>query len=343
MNLNTATEKMLLRLGGADEPLVHCLLDYRDTDSDPHPQGLEQDPTGDGADYLVKNAPFGTPEELLLVKGFTGAIVFGEDANRNGTLEPNEDDGDESFPPDDRDGQLDAGLGPRVTTFSYDLDVDSEGNPRIDINKTDPATLAGLLQDAGLPKATAEFVAEARKAGTKFTDPSQLLGMELEIDDPNSRGRKKTIRSEVDKDSLHVVMDKLSVGGGQRDGRTVLPGRINLNTAPAAVLAAVGALSENTARWIIDHRATLDDERRATTAWPYTEGGVDADTFKSIAPYLTARSYQFRVRSFGYSMVHGSFCVLEAVIDTASGRPRIVYLRDLTRLGLPMPVTVVER
>ncbi len=71
--------------------------------------------------------------------------------------------------------------------------------------------------------------------------------------------------------------------------------------------------------------------------------GLSAEQFKQVAPLATARSYQYRVRSFGYSMAHGTFCVLEAIIDLAGSEPRIVYLRDLTRLGAPLPVTSPER
>ncbi len=346
VNLNIATEEMLLRLPGMTEELVHCLLDYRDADSDAHAHGLEQAPAGTHEQtYLVKDAPLGTPEELLLVKGFTGQVVFGEDANLNSTLEPNEDDGEESFPPDDRNGELDCGLGPFVTTFSYEPDVDNEQNPRINISKTDPGELGRKLETAGFGSDTIEFIVAARHANVKFADPAQLLHMELEIDDPNQRGRKKKIRSEVDEKNLPRVMDKLTCGGVKRRGeeREVLLGRINVNIAPLAVLRALPGISDNTSRRIADVRAALDAEDAATTAWLYTQGVVSADFFKKIAPYLTARTYQFRLRSFGYSMEHGTFCLLEAVVDLGSGRPQIVYVRDLTRLGVPMPVSLVER
>ena len=66
-------------------------------------------PTGPSP-YQIANAPLTTLDELLLVKGFTARIVYGEDANLNGLLDPNEDDGDASFPPDNGDGVLDRGL-----------------------------------------------------------------------------------------------------------------------------------------------------------------------------------------------------------------------------------------
>jgi len=37
----------------------------------------------------------------------------------------------------------------------------------------------------------------------------------------------------------------------------------------------------------------------------------------------------------GYGVTSGQFRVLEAIVDLAGGSPQIVYLRDLTRLGLP--------
>jgi len=344
LDVNTATEAMLLKLPGMTEERVHCLLDYRDADSTPRAQGLESDPAGGGATYVVKNAPLYTPEELLLVSGFTGRVVYGDDANFNGMLEANEDDGEESFPPDDGDGELSCGLRPLVTTFSYDPDLDRDGQPRIDINKTDPAELRERLHGAGIARATVEFIAEARKAGRKFTDPSELLEASLEIDDPDRKGRKKTIRSEVGREELPVVMDKLTCGATARyRGRAVLRGRINVNTAPPEVLRTLDGLGESAAGWIVRRRGDLDADARATTAWLYTDDVVSAEEFKRLAPRLTARSYQFRVRSFGYSMAHGAYCVLEAVIDVASGRPELMYLRDLTALGPPVPVTGIER
>ena len=95
--------------------------------------------------------------------------------------------------------------------------------------------------------------------------------------------------------------------------------------------------------YIVDTREGLDAQQRATSAWLYTQGIVSADTFKQVAPLLTARSYQFTVRSFGYRPGGGRFCVLEAVIDLAWTQPRITRLRDLTRLGVPLIPTGTER
>ena len=119
LNLNTASARMLSMLPGVTPELAAAIVDWRDADSAVTPGGAEgeyylllSDP------YQCKDAPLETVEELLLVKDATKGVLYGEDANRNGVLDPNEDDGVASDPPDNRDGRLDRGLGPFVTVYS---------------------------------------------------------------------------------------------------------------------------------------------------------------------------------------------------------------------------------
>jgi hypothetical protein len=67
---------------------------------------------------------------------------------------------------------------------------------------------------------------------------------------------------------------------------------------------------------------------------------LDATTFKRVAPFLTARSFQFRMKCVGFCVPAGRFKVVEAVVDLAGATPRILYMRDLTRLGLPFAIDV---
>jgi len=352
ININIASAEMLAALPGMTDELVDCLVDFRDRDDETRPNGAEQD-YYDALPhpYVINNGPLVTLETLLLVKGFDGTVVLGEDTNRNGLLEPNEDDAGDSFPPDDGDGQLNTGLRLLATTISYEPDVDREGNPRISLNTSDLRTLQRQLQRAGLSSETASFIVEARKLKVVFTDPSQLLDMTLNVPDPGRRGQTKKISSGVTAANLDVVMDKLTAAAAPTRGwgrtgagrQAYSIGRVNLNGAPVQVLSALPGIDENTAQRIVDLRDALDAEAKSTTAWIYTQNVVTADGFKKLARYLTARTYQYRVRSFGYSLKRGRFCVLEAVIDTGSGAPRISYLRDLTRLGIPLIAAGEER
>ena len=349
INLNLTSDETLKALGLTDE-LAECLRDWLDSDDDPHINGAEQEYYQQlPRPYTIRNGPLGTLEELLLVKGFTGSIVYGEDANANGLLEPNECDGDESFPPDDGDSELNRGLRYVATTITHEPNVDSEGNPRININQGSGPALAGALRDAGFGNQVVQFLGAVRGAGVPIPDPSALLGMTLEVkvSRPGPGGATIettiTLTSGVTAENLPLVMDRLTSGGIPLGGQEILIGRVNLLSAPVEVLLALPGLDENLAQEIVATRETLDFEEQATTAWLVTRGVVSDDTFKKVAPSLTTRSYQYTVRSFGYKPGSGQFCVLEAVVDLASGQPRIMRMRDMTRLGVPFVPEGVER
>lgn len=143
INLNTATGAQLLRLvrvAVADneeiipQDIVNAILDWRDADK--IPRGEAGDTEGEyyrrlPKPYRVKNGPFETVEELLLVKGVIDEILYGEDFDRNGLLTPNEDDGDETFPLDNQDGTLNRGLYPYLTVHSVENNVSNDNRPRV--------------------------------------------------------------------------------------------------------------------------------------------------------------------------------------------------------------------
>jgi hypothetical protein len=164
--------------------------------------------------------------------------------------------------------------------------------------------------------------------------------MKLDVADPKNPNNKTQISSPVTTENLPAVLDQLTTGGFPYNGQEVLFGRVNINVAPKAALMALPGVSEEIAQRIIDLRGQLQPDERTTIAWLCAQNVVSADVFKQVAPLLTARSKQFRLRSYGYSMVSGRFCYLEAIIDIAEGRPRISYLRDLTRLGMPFAPSV---
>jgi len=89
-----------------------------------------------GPEYANKNGPLITIEELLLIRGVTPLMFYGEDANGNGELDDNEDDGDENPPADNEDGDLMLGLKDFVTVYS---------NRLVNLNTTPWQVLAALL------------------------------------------------------------------------------------------------------------------------------------------------------------------------------------------------------
>ncbi|MCY2925820.1 MAG: type II secretion system protein GspK, partial [Planctomycetota bacterium] len=111
VDLNSAGAGMLSRLPGMTSELAAGAADWRDADDTTSDTGAEGDYYRSLDDpYRAKNAPFETIEELLLVKGFTRDILYGEDVNRNGILDAGEDTSG--------DGTLDRGPGDFLTIYS---------------------------------------------------------------------------------------------------------------------------------------------------------------------------------------------------------------------------------
>jgi hypothetical protein len=164
-------------------------------------------------------------------------------------------------------------------------------------------------------------------------DPAELLDATISLSGPDTPER--AVPTGIGKDSLGMILDRFT-GSAEAE----LVGRINVNTAPASVLQLVPGIDNALAESILSARRNLPVERRSSTAWIHVENVVEAEKFREIAPFLTTRSLQFRFNVVGYGARSGRFRVLEAVIDTASQPARLVYLRDLTRLGLPFPIAL---
>ena len=339
INVNAASGDVLLALPNMTDELVDGLLDYVDRDSETRAGGGEQDYYDRlKYPYVIKNGPLATLEELLLVKGFGAAAVYGEDANLNGLREANEDDADESFPPDNRDGELNTGMRNVATVVSYQPPPGEADQAKIDINGSNAD-----LSETGLPDQTIQFIQLYRAEGRQFRHPSELLEMRYRLTrNPRNVQDLKAgdwIESGVGADELPIVMEKLTAG---RPPRGPAIGLINVNVAGETVLSALPGMDAASARSIVDRRGDLDAETKTNLAWLYTQDAVDADTFKAVAPLLTTRGYQFHVQCVGFGNPIGRYCVLEAIVDVAGSAPRIVYLRDITRLGLPLALRPEE-
>ena len=135
MNLNDSLGNALLT-----EDVVNSILDWLDSDDTTRSDGAEDDYyMALDPPYHCKNAPLDSLEELLYVKGMTWQLLFGNDRNRNGVLDPDEDDGT---------GQVNQGCQAYLTIFSREQNVSSAGQQRINVNDSDLTTLLSNLTTA---------------------------------------------------------------------------------------------------------------------------------------------------------------------------------------------------
>lgn len=128
---------MLMNLPGMTEEIADAILDWIDDNDEPRSFGAESDTYESRTPpYTARNAPLESLDELLLVAGVTPQLLFGEDANHNGLLDPNENDGDASLPPDDADGILNPGWAAFLTVSSRESNLRADGTDKIDVNQS---------------------------------------------------------------------------------------------------------------------------------------------------------------------------------------------------------------
>jgi DNA uptake protein ComE-like DNA-binding protein len=321
INLNTASQEMLLNLPGMTAELAASIIDWRDTDSDVTAGGAEDEyyllqPTP----YHCKNAPLETVDEVLLIKGASEDLLYGEDTNLNGVLDPQENDGDASEPPDNADGKLDRGFYDYVTVYSTEANVDSEGNTRININSASSVSdLQTALQDAFKQDRALEIMmASGISSNPTFTSILQFY-----------------YRSRMTFKEFAQIADKLTTSSA-----TTLPGLVNVNTASKEVLMCLPGLEEKDVDALISYRttnSTSDDLN--TTAW-VTEV-LDQTKAVGIGRYITVHSNQYSADIVALSGNGRAYKRYKAVIDTQKSPPRVIYWREITHFGWPLDPEIV--
>jgi DNA uptake protein ComE-like DNA-binding protein len=362
LNLNAATDAQIeslllplltgLQIENAGE-LINALLDWRDADEDPRDGGAENEYYNTlEPPYNCKNGRFDTLEELLLVKGFTPAVLWGEDTNRNGILDENEDDGEASFPAyDNGDGVLNPGVAPFLTVWSREPDTALDNQRRIYLGAGGAATLAQAelqLEEDELSAATLQFLGGlSPQQGRRLRSPADLYTVpdESEPETPGEEGEEGGAASQpaglpdspVTLDELPTLMDRFTTHDPQSTQQGI-EGLININTAPAQVLALIPGITPEAVASIVATREQLDPEAMQTTAWPLVSGAVGVRSFQAIAPYITTKAYQFRVEVLGYADHARLARRYEWVIEMRGPLAQILYHRDLTSLGFAWPI-----
>ena len=139
LDINAATKEQLMGLPYMLEEIADAIVDWRDTDDAPSGAGVESG-YYEGLDfgYRARNGPFRTIRELLMVKGVTEELFYGEDTNLNGQLDYNEKDGDETPPNDDGDDELDMGWIAYLTCYTSDAGTGQSNQNQGNQNQNDP-------------------------------------------------------------------------------------------------------------------------------------------------------------------------------------------------------------
>jgi hypothetical protein len=337
LNVTVVPEEWLSALPGFETNLVEDLpADLPASPEDSPAEFLpEEGPAeGEGGEDTDRpprmQVPAGTVAAFLAGQGLGVGAMFGEDANRNLYLDANEDDGEARMPVDNQDGRLDPGLQAYLTSLSYEPNVDPDGVPRVNLNDAE-ASLDGL----GLSRTTVDYLEALRRGGQTLNHVADLLEAEANL--PNEQGAEVAMESGVGREELTMLLERCTTTDA-----TNLVGLVNVNTASVAVLRCLPGVDESLAESIVATRGALNEAELRTPAWLFTQGLLNAEAFRALAPHITTRSFQFRFPCVGYGVPSGRYRVLEAVIDVAARPARIVSVRDLTALGFPLPLNILE-
>jgi len=322
LNINTATKEQLMELPYMEEYIADAIIDWRDKDDTPSGLGVE----GGYYEnlpfrYTIRNGPFRTIRELLLVRDVTEQLLYGEDTNFNGELDYNEQDGDESPPADDGDDELDKGWISFLTCYSYSKNVDAEGNARININQADENQLQESL---GLSSSVARAIVQ-RRSNSQFTSIVDLVDPSTSTSTGSGSSGAAGQSATLDVQTFYQIADKITV-----DGQQQAQGKVNINTAPKEVFVAL--LGGDDQAWqvaekIVAYREVLVDGMQSI-AELLEYGLVNLDAFRRIASSITTRSDVFTIRCFATASRgsdSGLILQAEAVVDRSSSPYKILY------------------
>jgi type II secretory pathway component PulK len=309
LNLNTATQEMLELLPGMTAELAAAIMDWRDTDDDVTTGGAETDTYQRfRPGYRCKNGPFESVEELRLVAGMTLDILYGEDANLNGVLDPNEDDGDASPPADNHDGELDPGLIEYLTIDSRESGTRSDGSARVNVASSSQQELQTLLQEQFGEDRAKTILSQV---GTNNSNIGSLLAF--------------YVKSGMTVDEFSQIEGDLTVSTNSSQA-----GLINVNTASEAVLACVPGIGTDLAPTLFARRQN-GATALPTVAW--VAEALDQTNIVQAGPYLTSRSYQYTVDLAAVGRFGRGYRRVRWLCDTADGTPKFIRREDLTHLG----------
>lgn len=360
-----AGRQMLMALPNMTEEIADAMLDWIDSDDQARESGAE-------AEYYStldrppqpKNGPLGALEELLSVRGVTPQLLFGTDVNRNGSGGSSESVAEAVAGATMADGSTDGGWAAYLTLYSKESNLNSEGQPKIDVNQDDLETLYQQLEEA-LDKSWATYIVAYRQQSEAYsekendsklkseTEPSGELDLSqsgklklktvLDLVGQKVRVKYKGSNEEVilqspfadSSQEMQTYLGPLTDAVTTNQAKTI-QGRININSAPEEVLLAIPGMTSEIVDQIVSRRqqaAGSTESGNQNETWLLSEGIVKLDQMKSLLPYVTTGGDVYRCQVVGFFDKDGPAVRIEAVLDATRAPAGVLFWKDLSRLG----------
>lgn len=267
-------------------------------------------------------------------------------------------------------GSLDRGWSGYLTLYSTEKNVNAEGEPRIDLNSDDLETLYSSLAER-LNEDWARFIIAYRQYGayegndsgtdigtigdldltkqgkTKLTQVLDLVGKKIQISNGGDNDKPKVVAAAFANDpvSMAIYMPLLMDNTTINPAKTI-PGRININQAPRAMLQGIPGMDADMVEEILAQRHSALDETADTSdqdneAWIMTAGIATLDQMKKLMPFVCTGGDVYRAQIVGYYEDGGVSGRAEVIFDATGAVPRIVSWKDISHLGRGYPLDVL--
>ena len=303
---------LLMGLPGMTEELADSILDYIDADSDVRLYGAEAETYASlDPPRLPRDGPINSLDELLLVRGVTPQLLYGEDANRNGLLDPAENDGDATLPPDNADGLLDVGWTAYLTVYGGEPNLNADGESKINLNDGVLTDLFDVLEQT-FDTETAQFVVAYRLAGP--VDPensSDSLDPNADVDALAEEGFDEDGNPTAPTESEQEQIDKLAGAlanaiGGADEEATVTRAGMDLSKGATTDLGSFYDLVDR------EVEIEIDGEREVLVS-PFQSGAM----IEALPGLLDA------VTVFDADVIRGRVNVNQARVGALLGIPQM--------------------
>ena len=300
LNLNTATKDMLQALPGMTEAIAAAIIDWRDEDLEPLPYGAEDETySRKTPPYRAKNADFESIEELLLVEGMDEDLLYGKDRNQNGVIDPWEDESTSR-------GSDDSGIWHLITVHSAEPGAQQGGGQQGQQGKTDVTSMQALRTYL------------SQKLGPQVANQAASAG-------PYGSVLEFAANSGLTREQFGQVESDLTAS----DEDTV-PGLVNINLAPRAVLRCLPAVGDEGAEKLVSYRTANSDSLTSIT---WVLDALGNECARDLGPHVTTKTYQVSADVVVVANLRRAMMRCRFVFDLSSGSPLLVARGDLT--GMP--------
>lgn len=263
---------MLMAIPGMTDEAADSILDFVDADTDPRA-------SSDG-ETDTKNAACETLDELLLLTSVTPELLYGEDTNRNGIIDPNENDGAVTYPMDNEDGLLDLGFVAYLTVFSRESNLQQDGSERVDLNQPLLTELYDQLEPE-FGTEVARFVTAFRLKGADV--PSVVSGLSgVTTGDMETDDALEGIATGLSNQLFRVAQGTGGTDGSGSDGGAVTRAGMDLSLGAATTIVSLYEL--------VDAQVTVEIDGNETTLDSPWQSSALAATLPTLLEKMSTTS-----------------------------------------------------